>query len=70
LRQKSFEDLHKLWFLLLKERNVLASQKEEARRFQVPFPNYDRVDKVNIFIWIRLNTLADDVFSAKSQWHA
>ncbi|KAI8055992.1 mitochondrial 39-S ribosomal protein L47 (MRP-L47)-domain-containing protein [Syncephalis plumigaleata] len=33
LRQKSFEDLHKLWFIILKERNVLASQHAEAKRY-------------------------------------
>ncbi|KAI8897598.1 mitochondrial 39-S ribosomal protein L47 (MRP-L47)-domain-containing protein [Globomyces pollinis-pini] len=48
LRNKSFEDLHGLWWVCLKERNKLASQKQEARRFQLFFPHTDRVHQVKL----------------------
>ena len=32
MRTKSFAELHTLWYVLVKERNVLATQREERRR--------------------------------------
>ncbi|KAF8555224.1 MRP-L47-domain-containing protein [Imleria badia] len=38
LRRKSFRELHTLWYVLLRERNLLATQREEARRMGVQNP--------------------------------
>lgn len=48
LRIKGNTDLHKLWYVLLKERNMLLTMEEEANRAWKPFPNPERVDKVKI----------------------
>ncbi|EDO49834.1 predicted protein [Nematostella vectensis] len=46
LRIKSNEDLHKLWYVLLKERNMLDTLMHEAKRQGVPMPSPERYHKV------------------------
>lgn len=41
LRRKNFDDLHKLWFILYKERNLLLSEREKSRRGQRPVSTLD-----------------------------
>ncbi|KAJ7393365.1 39S ribosomal protein L47, mitochondrial [Desmophyllum pertusum] len=46
LRGKSNEDLHKLWYVLLKERNMLNTLRHESKRQGVPMPSPQRCYKV------------------------
>ncbi|XP_057672164.1 39S ribosomal protein L47, mitochondrial [Diorhabda carinulata] len=46
LRLKSNEDLHKLWYVLLKERNMLLTMEEECNAQVKLFPSPERLDKV------------------------
>ncbi|KAI8808479.1 mitochondrial 39-S ribosomal protein L47 (MRP-L47)-domain-containing protein, partial [Cladochytrium replicatum] len=46
LRLKSFDDLHKLWWVCLKERNRLFSQQGEAKRFQFMFPKKAHLNEI------------------------
>jgi len=48
LRLKSNSDLHKLWFVLLKERNMLMTMEHECDKKYELFPNPERLDKVQI----------------------
>lgn len=47
LRIRSNTDLHKLWYILLKERNMLMTMEYECQRLKECFPNPERLDKVN-----------------------
>jgi len=46
LRIKSNSDLHKLWYILLKERNMLKTMGQECKRLGIPVPGPTRYDKV------------------------
>ncbi|KAJ1678535.1 54S ribosomal protein L4 mitochondrial [Spiromyces aspiralis] len=46
LRNKSWEDLHKLWYILIKERNMLASQKEEAKRAGITYQFFSNTARI------------------------
>uniref|UniRef100_A0A182MH82 Large ribosomal subunit protein uL29m n=1 Tax=Anopheles culicifacies TaxID=139723 RepID=A0A182MH82_9DIPT len=46
LRIKSNSDLHQLWFVLLKERNMLLTMEQECKEKMELFPSPERLDKV------------------------
>nr|CAH7713935.1 unnamed protein product [Callosobruchus chinensis] len=46
LRLKSNTDLHKLWYVLLKERNMLLTMEHDAKDRVKLFPSPERLDKV------------------------
>jgi len=46
LRRKSAVELHQLWFVLLKERNMLNTQEYYCLDNDKPIPGPDRLDKV------------------------
>lgn len=53
LRRKSFRDLHTLWYVLLRERNLVATQMESFRRLSVSTPLLGNVEKRNRQVRVR-----------------
>jgi large subunit ribosomal protein L47 len=48
LRIKSNTDLHKLWYILLKEKNMLLTMEHHAKVEHRLFPSAERLDKVEM----------------------
>ncbi|CAM8886237.1 unnamed protein product [Rhodiola kirilowii] len=46
LRLKSWDDLHKLWYVLLKEKNMLMTQRQMLQAQNLRFLNPERLPKV------------------------
>uniref|UniRef100_A0A673YZ15 Large ribosomal subunit protein uL29m n=1 Tax=Salmo trutta TaxID=8032 RepID=A0A673YZ15_SALTR len=46
LRTKSNEDLHKLWYVLLKEKNILLTTEQESKRQRIQMPSSERLKKI------------------------
>ncbi|KAF3630667.1 putative nucleobase-ascorbate transporter 6-like isoform 1 [Capsicum annuum] len=47
LRLKSWDDLQKLWYVLLKEKNMLMTQRQMLNAQNLRFPNPERISKVS-----------------------
>ncbi len=45
---KSFEVLHKLWYVLLKEKNLLLTEKYDCESRNVVMPHPERLHKVKL----------------------
>ncbi|KTG32087.1 hypothetical protein cypCar_00009208 [Cyprinus carpio] len=59
LRVKSNEDLHKLWYVFLKEKNMLLTLEQEAKRQRLPMPSPERLKKVERSMK-RLDTVVEE----------
>jgi large subunit ribosomal protein L47 len=48
LRMKSFDDLHKLWHVLLKEKNFLLTERQHSRSYRAQWKGHGRLKKVKL----------------------
>lgn len=54
LRIKSNTDLHKLWFVLLKERNMLMTMEHECNEKGHLFPSPERIGEIRLLSNLRM----------------
>ncbi len=73
LRKKSWDDLHSLWIVLLKERNLLLSERDAARARKERLANPFRATKVRksmsrvkAVMWERAQLESKDVQELRS----
>ncbi|XP_075075685.1 large ribosomal subunit protein uL29m-like isoform X1 [Nicotiana tabacum] len=60
LRLKSWDDLQKLWYVLLKEKNMLMTQRQMLHAQNLRFPNPERISKPPLYIMMMLLALLSD----------
>jgi large subunit ribosomal protein L47 len=48
LRMKSFDDLHKLWYVLLQEKNFLLTERQHAKSYKTQWRGHGRLKKVKL----------------------
>lgn len=51
LRQKSWDDLHRLWWVCAKERNRIATAKNERERLKAGYGEYESDNRENFVSW-------------------
>ncbi|KAI5790129.1 mitochondrial 39-S ribosomal protein L47 (MRP-L47)-domain-containing protein [Geopyxis carbonaria] len=51
LRQKSWDDLHKLWWKCVRERNIIETQAQERKRLQPGYGDFEANDRKRQVKW-------------------
>ncbi len=69
LRQKSFEDLHALWFVCLKERNMLLTERLWFRQGNMAQPDGRRLAKTRLTM-NRIKAVLGERFTAYKEMRA
>ncbi|XP_071927122.1 large ribosomal subunit protein uL29m isoform X2 [Coffea arabica] len=65
LRLKSWDDLQKLWFVLLKEKNMLMTQRQMLHAQNLRFANPERISKVWEKQGVKREDLIGETLSAR-----